>query len=290
MPKGDPFTALCRLAAATDTRVVADLHLHTTASDGDLTPSQLVHFARNARLDAFAVTDHDTLAGYDEAVALGLPTPRIVPGVEVSTEYDGREAHVLGLFVDPANAPLRSALEASCAARRERFRRFVDVLAERGAAVNAGEVAVAERASVSLGRRHLAGLLVRAGHARTRFDAFRRFLQPLSETVPPTHLMPMTRALELIHSAGGLSVLAHPGERWDEAALSRLASLGLRGVEVKFPAANLSRIAELVRIAGQLGLACTGGSDSHAPAERTIGSVGLPRVEWLTLAGKASGS
>lgn len=290
MPKGDPFTALCRLAAATDTRVVADLHLHTTASDGDATPSQLVHFARNARLDAIAVTDHDTLTGYDEAVAVGVPSPRIVPGVEVSTEFDGREVHVLGLFVDPADADLRSALEASCAARRERFGRFVKVLAERGAAVSAGEVAATERASASLGRRHLAGLLVRAGHARTRFDAFRRWLQPLAEIVPPTHLIPLPLALALIHSAGGLSVLAHPGERWDEPALSRLASLGLRGVEVAFPTANLSRTAELTRIARRLGLACAGGSDSHAPAERAVGSVGLARGEWRALAAQPSGS
>lgn len=102
--------------------------------------------------------------------------------------------------------------------------------------------------------------------------------------------MPMARALELIQAAGGLSVLAHPGERWDEAALSRLASFGLRGVEVKFPAANLSRIAELARIAGRLGLVRTGGSDSHTPADRAIGSVGLTGGEWRSLAGKASGS
>lgn len=283
MPKGDPFTALCQLAAATDTRVVADLHLHTTASDGDHTPSQLVHLARNANLDAIAVTDHDTLAGYDAAVALGLPRPEIVPGVEVSAEFDGREVHVLGLFVNPANAELRAALEASCAARRERFRRFTRALADGGAALDAGLVEVTERASVSLGRRHLAGLLVQGGHARTRFDAFRRFLQPLAEAVPPTHLIPVARVFELIRGAGGLSALAHPGARWDEAAVTRLAELGLQGIETRFPAANLSRTAELTRIAGRLGLACTGGSDSHAAADRAVGSVGLARAEWLAL-------
>ncbi len=294
MPKGDPFTALCQLAAATDTRVVADLHLHTTASDGDLTPSQLVHVARNANLDAIAVTDHDTVTGYDAALdalrTFGIPKPEIVPGVEVSAEFEGREVHVLGLFVDPSNAELSAALAASCAARRERFRRFVAALATGGAALDPGAVEGVERASVSLGRRHLAGLLVRAGHARTRFDAFQRFLQPLAAAVPATHLIPVARVVELLRGAGGLSALAHPGERFDEAALTRLAELGLTGIEVRFPAANLSRTAELVRIAGRLGLVCTGGTDLHAAGDRAIGSVGLARAEWVALKSRPFGS
>src|SRR6476660_7365413 len=98
MPRGDPFTALCRQAAELARRVVADLHLHTTASDGDFTPSQVVAFARQARLDAIAITDHDTLAGVGEAqeAAGGL---RVIPGVELTAEWDGNEVHVLGLLV-----------------------------------------------------------------------------------------------------------------------------------------------------------------------------------------------
>lgn len=287
MPKGDPFTALCRLAAATDTRVVADLHLHTTASDGDLTPSQLVHLARNAGLDTIAVTDHDTVAGYEAALdthcTFGIARPEIVPGVEMSAEFEGKEVHILGLFVDLLNTELLASLAASCAARRERFRRFVALLAERGTVLDPGLVNAVEKGAVSLGRRHVAGLLVRSGVARNRFDAFQRFLQPLTSAAPPTHLVPMARAVELIRGAGGVSSLAHPGERFEEPVLKRLADLGLQGIEVKFPAANLSRTAELVRIATRWGLACTGGTDLHAAADRAIGSVGLSRAEWAAL-------
>lgn len=294
MPKGDPFTALCRLAAESDTRVVADLHLHTTASDGDHTPSQVVHYGRNANLDVIAVTDHDTWAGYDAALetlcTFGIPRPEVVCGVEVSAEFEGAEVHVLGLFVDPENVPLRDALAASCAARRERFRRFVRRLGEDGVTLDPGSVAATERASVSLGRRHVAGLLARAGVARNRFDAFQRFLQPLTSAVPPTHLIPVAKAVELIRGANGLAVLAHPGERFDEDAFRRLADVGLQGIECRFPAANLSRTSELIGIAGRLGLARTGGSDSHAVADRAVGSVGLTRTEWLELKGRASGS
>lgn len=294
MPKGDPFTALCRQAADRDARVVADLHLHTTASDGDHTPSQLVHFGRNANLDVIAVTDHDTCAGYDAALdtlcTFGIPRPEVVCGVEVSAEFEGSEVHVLGLFVDPENPALRAALAASCAARRERFRRFVRRLGEDGVKLDPGLVEVVERTSVSLGRRHVAGLLLRAGFARNRFDAFRRFLQPLASAVPATHLIPVAKAVELIRGARGLAVLAHPGERFDEDAIRRLAEVGLQGVEVRFPAANLSRTADLGRIAERLGLARTGGSDSHAVADRAVGSVGLSRAEWGALKAHPSGS
>lgn len=294
MPKGDPFTALCRQAAERDSRVVADLHLHTTASDGDHTPSQLVHFGRNANLDVIAITDHDTCAGYAAALdtlrAFGVPRPEVVCGVEVSAEFEGAEVHILGLFVDPADPPLRAALEASCVARRERLRRFVRRLGEDGVRLDPGLVEAAERASVSLGRRHVAGLLARAGIARNRFDAFRRFLQPLTSAAPPTHLLPVARAIELIRGAKGLATLAHPGERFDEDAIRRLADAGLQGVEVRFPAANLSRTAELTAITGRLGLARTGGSDSHAAAERAVGSVGLSRNEWLALKSHPFGS
>lgn len=294
MPKGDPFTALCRQMADHDTRVVADLHLHTTASDGDHTPSRVVHYGRNAKLDVIAVTDHDTCAGFDAAIdtlcTFGDARLEVVCGVEVSAEFEGAEVHVLGLFVDPENVELRSALEASCVARRERFRRFVRQLGEDGVALDPGLVEATERASVSLGRRHVAGLLVRAGVARNRFDAFQRFLQPLASAVPPMHLIPVARAIELIRGANGLAALAHPGERFDEDAFRRLADVGLQGIEVRFPAANLSRTAELTAIAGRLGLARTGGSDSHAVADRAVGSVGLTRSEWLALKSHPSGS
>ena len=294
MPKGDPFTALCRQAADRDTRAVADLHLHTTASDGDHTASQVVHYGRNANLDAIAITDHDTCAGFDAALdtlrTFGTPRRRWCAGVEVSAEFEGAEVHVLGLFVDPEDAALRAALEASCAARRERFRRFVRRLGEDGVKLDPGLVEAVERASVSLGRRHVAGLLVRAGVARTRFEAFRRFLQPLASAVPPTHLIPAAKAVELIRGAKGVSALAHPGERFDGDAVRRFAEIGLQGIEVRFPAASLSRTAELNGIAGRLGLARTGGSDSHAAADRAVGSVGLSRAEWLALKSHPRGS
>lgn len=100
MPKGDPFTALCRQTAALSRRVAADLHLHTTASDGDFTPSQVVAFARAAKLEAIAVTDHDTFAGVGSALEAAAGSGlTVIPGVEVTAEWDGNEVHVLGMFL-----------------------------------------------------------------------------------------------------------------------------------------------------------------------------------------------
>ena len=115
MPRGDPFTQFCRQMASTDRTVVADLHLHSTASDGDYTPSHVVALASVGKLKAIALTDHDTCAGIAIArdAALQFPEsrrPEIIAGVEVSSEFEGREVHILGLFVDPDHEPLKSAL------------------------------------------------------------------------------------------------------------------------------------------------------------------------------------
>src|SRR5690349_11575341 len=110
MPRGQPFTALCQLAARLGQPRAADLHVHTTASDGDYTPPQVVMFARQARLAAVAVTDHDTLAGVAEAIEAARGAVEVIPGVEMSAEFAGREVHVLGYFVRPDDPRLAAHL------------------------------------------------------------------------------------------------------------------------------------------------------------------------------------
>jgi predicted metal-dependent phosphoesterase TrpH len=138
----------------------------------------------------------------------------------------------------------------------------------------------AER-SASLGRRHLAGLLVRTGAARSRYAAFQRFILPITPDVPAEHLTPAAEAIRLVRDAGGVCSLAHPPEGGEEELLTGLRGLGLSAVEAAFPAAAVARTERLRGLARKLGLAVTGGSDCHGPetAGRTVGSRGVTRDE-----------
>lgn len=284
MPRGDPFTALCQQAASLSRRVAADLHLHTTASDGAFTPSQVVAFARAAKLDAIAITDHDTFAGVEDAAEAAAGSgPRVIPGVEVTAEWDGREAHVLGLFAwspsPPRGTDLGSRLHELCHRRRDRFHDFVCQLRDAGHPLDDGLVSLTEASTISLGRRHVADLLVRTGLARSYGEAWGRFVAPLGGKVVPKLKIPLGETAELIRSTGGVSILAHPPADLSESELSRMKDAGLDGVETKFPAASVGRTASLAGWAVRLGLLTAGGSDCHGPSGRPVGSVGATAEE-----------
>ncbi len=288
MPHGDPFTQFCQQISEADRTVAADLHLHSTASDGDFTPSQVVAFAAGAKLKAIALTDHDTCAGLAAAreAALQFPEshrPEIVAGVEVSAEFEGREVHILGLFVDPENEPLKSALARIAASRAVRFRDFVDQFRGAGLDIDEGRVLAILAGTVCPGRRHAANLLVDSGFAHSRYDAFQRFLNPALPSISPKALLPAEEAIRLIHGAGGIASLAHPASDYDRAVLGRFGELGLRAIEAEHPSASVGRSADLRAWAGVLGWAITGGSDCHGPGNRTIGSCGLSLAEWKQL-------
>lgn len=283
MPRGDPFSQLCQLAAALAQPIAADLHSHTTASDGDFTPSQILAFAQQTKLKALAITDHDTLAGYDEAVSLESPV-KLIPGVELSTLWHGHDTHILGLGFDPQNATLRELLHHHCEIRRTRFHTIFDALRERGASL---ELDPYLEGTPSLGRRHVAKHLVKAGLAKNNFDAFQRFLLPLE--LPPSQWVSMAEGIACLRNAGGVVALAHPYSATTEADLRELQNLGMNAVEVSFPSSSVSRTAELRTWAAKLGLFTTGGSDCHGPGTQAIGSHGigvreLTAIATLTLA------
>jgi predicted metal-dependent phosphoesterase TrpH len=289
MPKRSPFTRLCGQLARLAAPARADLHVHTIASDGEYTPSQVVAHARLAGLRAVAITDHDTLAGVAEAGAAAGTAIELVPGVEISTALAGREFHLLGYFVRPDHAALNEALAAVCDARRERFRHFVALLRERGLPLPDDRVRLTAEASASLGRRHVAVLLVACGHARTRTEAFQRFLGPLAGRVRAKKLVPIEEAIRLVHDAGGVASLAHPPADFAEEQFATLRAAGLDAVEAVYPWGRNSPARRLREVAARLGLAVSGGSDCHGPdpAHRRVGSHAITSDELAALRGRA---
>ncbi|MBA4067394.1 MAG: hypothetical protein C0501_27530 [Isosphaera sp.] len=277
MPRASPYTSVARRLADLARPRRADLHVHTTASDGEYTPSQVVALARAANLAAVAVTDHDTLAAVDEALTVAAGDVEVIPGVEVSAAFAGREAHLLGYFVRTDHPGLNAALEQVRAARRERFREYVAALAARGLALQDDRVRLTEEASVSLGRRHLARLLVACGHARHWAEAFHRHLGPVAGRVRPKVLVPAGEAIRLVREAGGVCSLAHPPRDLTDDDFRALAGLGLDAVEAEYPWGRQSPAARLREVAARFGLAVTGGSDCHGPdpPRRRVGAHGV---------------
>ncbi len=269
--------------AATGDEPQVDLHAHSTASDGAVSPADLVEAARRVGLRAIAITDHDTIAGNDEAVAAGVSFGiRVVRGCELSA-YDGDfEIHLLALHISDAGA-IRPSLDGFQRERVERGHAIVERLSQAGAPVDLGEV-LAEAAGAALGRPHIARVLIRAGHAADHREAFDRFLGAGRPAYVPKPRLEIADAIGLAHSAGALAVWAHPGRDGTRERLARIASHGLDGLEVRHPGHTPADVVRLGKLAADFDLVPSGGSDWHGATEgyRILGNMHVPAA-WLDL-------
>jgi predicted metal-dependent phosphoesterase TrpH len=240
-----------------------------------LSPRDLVAHARDRGLYALAVTDHDTVAGIAEArdaAGVGL---ELVPGIELSTSWDGRDLHILGYFLDPEHIALRARLWQFRDERLARMRAIVERLDTLGLPVDPADVLALAGPGV-VGRPHVAEALVRAGHVADLDDAFRRLLGARGSAYVPRPAFGSAEAIALVHAAGGVSVLAHPGALESE-AIERLADAGLRGIEVWHPQHHTAAVRRHRAIAQRLGLLETGGSDFHGPGRgMDLGELPVP--------------
>jgi hypothetical protein len=287
MPARQPFTALCRSLARRPLAGRADLHLHSTYSDGAYTPAQLVDLARRCGLAAIALTDHDTLAGCREAQEAAGPGLEVISGAEITCEYRGRELHLLAYFVRDSDRALTAALERLRAHRAERFREMVQRLRRLGVSVEEEELGAAGPGS--LGRRNLADLLVKCGRAGSVREAFARYLGDAGGVTVPKLRLPVTEAIALVRGAGGVACWAHPSYDCSRESLVELRDAGLGAVEVEYPATRASRARELRGWAGELGLAVSGGSDCHGPdhPRRAVGACTVSDEELEALRSRA---
>jgi predicted metal-dependent phosphoesterase TrpH len=268
-----------------------DLHAHTTASDGTMTPAELVDLAAERGLRYLGVTDHDTVDAIAEARReadrAGLS---VVPGVELSTTERGAEVHVLGYGVDPHDPSLKQALAGLAAARVRRIETMIAKLRDAGYAID-GDAILAQAEVGSIGRPHVARALIGIGAVTSIDDAFRRFLTPGKPGWVPREPFTPEQAVELLADHGAVPVLAHPFSTGDIAAvLDRLAPIGLLGMEVWYGEYDPSQRETLREIALRRGLVATGGSDYHGPnfrEGRELGSAPVPEsvVEQLVEVG-----
>lgn len=250
-----------------------DLHTHSTVSDGTDSPAELVVAAARAGLDVVAITDHDSTAGWSNALTTGARVGvRVVPGVEISTARDGRSLHLLVYLLDPADPWLLAETEHTRRSRHTRLERIVDRLATGGIPVTLEEVTAQVPPGATAGRPHIADALVAGGVVRDRDEAFRRFLHSGSRYVVPHYAPDPADAVRAVRAAGGVPVLAHPfgstPYAGSDAMVEELAAAGLLGLETAHrdhdePARRRGRA-----LARALGLLETGSSDYHGTGKQ----------------------
>ncbi len=239
-----------------------DLHAHTTFSDGQLTPEELVARAVGKRLAALAVTDHDTVEAIPRARAAAGAALELIPGIEMSTAFEGADLHILGYYIDPGHGTLRERLAGFQEERRRRALAIVDRLRGLGLAVDLEEVLRLAGPGV-VGRPHVAEAMVRAGLVSGFDEAFERYLGAQAPAYVPRPAFGPDEAIALIHAADGVSVLAHPGPQMPDGVIERLHAAGLRGIEVWHPQHGAATQRRYQALAQRLGLLVTGGSDFH---------------------------
>jgi 3',5'-nucleoside bisphosphate phosphatase len=223
-----------------------------------------VHEARAAGLSIISITDHDTTAGVDAAAqAARALDVDLVPGIEVTAVEDGRDTHVLGYFIDTQSAPLRTFLERQRADRLRRVTEMGDRLSALGCGIDVGRILDDGERGRSIGRPQIAAALVAAGHARTRDEAFARFLEAGRPAYVPRIGTPAAEVVRLIHDAGGVASLAHPGPNARDHLIPALAASGLDAIEAAHPDHDSATEARYRTLAARLGLMVTGGSDFH---------------------------
>lgn len=252
-----------------------DLHSHTTFSDGTLSPAELVAAAIAVGVKALAITDHDTLAGWDEAIAAAGDALEVVPGVELSTVENGRSLHILGFY--PNRAALELPLVERIEGRRRRAQQMVEKLAELGYSIELPAMA----GNMAPGRPHLAAALVKAGYVESKREAFDRWLGDNGPVFVQYDKFSAAEGIQLLRDCGAVPVWAHPylfrGSTVD-ALLPQLVEAGLMGVEVYHPHHSPSDIRRLETYCRDHNLVMTGGSDFHGPSEAKA-SVPNPRAK-----------
>ena len=255
----------------------ADLHLHSQFSDGTYTPEEVAAQGVRFGFSALALTDHDTVEGCARmAAACDAATIEFIPGAELTAEQAGNELHILGYFLDTQNAKLLAEIGKFQVVRQQRIRDMVARLNELNVPLRA-EAVFALANCQSPGRPHVARALVKAGLCRSLDEAFERFLKKGRPAWVPKAKMSAPEGIELIHQAGGLAVMAHPGLNRTDEVIPELVAAGLDGIECFHTKHSPTTAARYLALAEKYNLLVTGGSDCHglSKGRPLIGTVKL---------------
>lgn len=257
----------------------ADLHCHTTASDGLLTPRALIHLAAELGLKGIGVTDHDTIQGWSEAEEAGAYYKiKVLRGIELNTDWQGKEVHILGYEVDNTSCYFNDKLRSLRDAREQRMLEILDRLAAQGISICADEVRKLTQGE-SIGRPHIAQVLIERGFVLNIREAFERYIGLGAPAYVPRYKLTTEEGIELVRGAHGIPVLAHPGMQQFDEGIPAWVEVGLQGIEVLHSEHKPDDVIRYRAIAQQYKLLMTGGSDFHGEARKPgveLGRWGVP--------------
>ena len=261
-----------------------DLHLHTTASDGVLRPSEIVRYAKGKGLQAIAITDHDTIEGCEEGLLEGGKIGfEVIPGIEISAKHSPGSMHILGFLFDIYHPFLLERLEYLQKARAERNPKIVEKLNQLGIDITFDEVVKASGGG-QVGRPHFANVLLEKKYVKSFQEAFERFLKKGAPAYVDKFRFTSEEALHFINEAKGVAVLAHPntlgmnGYSELEKLVLKLVKEGLKGIEVYYPEHSSAEVAQFKTLADRYGLLSTGGTDYHGMEKNGL-DIGVGRGE-----------
>ncbi|MGM0472072.1 MAG: PHP domain-containing protein [Bacillota bacterium] len=256
-----------------------DLHLHTTASDGSYTPEELVQRAAKKGLQTIAITDHDTVAGVVPALVAAKELDlEVVPGVEFTTYIGQQEVHILGYYFDYLDQDLLLRFTELQNARKNRGQKIVKKLNQLGVDLKWKEV-IEVAGSGAVGRPHIARAMVNQGHVAKVSDAFDHYIGDWGPAYVPKTALEPKEAVDIIHQAGGVAVLAHPGHLGDDQLVMEIIEAGVDGLEAYYLTHNEQQVEKYVKLATRYDLLTTGGSDCHGPKVKEgilLGTVEVP--------------
>lgn len=256
-----------------------NLHLHSTVSDGALAPALLIKRAKRIGLDLISITDHDTSDAYRNLPEDILPL-HILPGMEISSQYEGHDVHILAYGYDFHNKQLSELTEMYLLGRRERAIRMISLLKEMGMEITLEEVVAVAGSRELIVRPHLAQIMVARGYVQTKNEAFEKYIGNFKPAFVPKPEVSVPEALKVVHDAGGLACLAHPGKLARPEFLQELIPMGVDGLEVCHPDHNLEDTQNFIEIAKTHGLYMTGGSDFHGSHDQhnVFAAVEVPQI------------
>ena len=280
----------------------ADLHTHTSCSDGKSSPLEIVKRAKKERLDVIAITDHDSMRAYDELAkgelgnekpaydATSTPFPTLIPGAEMTAKDEGVSVHLLAYGLDPSREDVKTLMASQRNSRKKRVERILEMLAKKGVSVEMDEV-LFEAGRANLGRPHVAAALIRKNVVHSIQEAFTRYLNPevlegLAKGYPTSaELIPQLKSL------GGVVILAHPGRLWTLEEMEQFRAQGVDGLEVIHPSHNYELQKTLGQYADRHHLLKTGGSDYHGDGEQYHAYFGVVTItsDWVSRLQEAIG-
>lgn len=260
-----------------------DLHIHTTASDGTLTPEKIIDMAVEIGLKGIAISDHDTVAGLGQARQYLDTTSYpldFIPAIELNTDAGEDEVHILGYFIDSKNVTLNQRLQEIHNSRYHRAEQMVSRLQKSGVKINFEQVQALAQGEL-IARPHIARVLVNNNYATTIREAFDKYIGRGGPGYVPRYKFLPDEAIELIKNAGGIAVLAHPGLIRDKNKVTKIINSGIEGLEVFYPEHSPEQIDELLELVRHHRLLITGGSDYHGPdsteSRSNMGSTGVSK-------------